>query len=276
MKKETLANSIKNAGMIFALVDNIKNAKTAMDEAAVAYAPVHTEVREIERFIARNEKEIKQLQRDLRNETSVSKRNRIQSRIAESQDEIASSREAIPVDWQNINREFKKLTAELNSSRAKFRRQSDQSYSDIRLLVNSIDAEPELVAIADILRQVRASSATSPKDVLIDLKAAYEELNKIPGSEAAVKPLSDARRALDGTSPDLTRAFAQIEISLVEINAEIVWRRAAKTELYDELADFETYARSNLGLREQNRLTPEQVDFVTPCLARHRNLTLQF
>ena len=275
-EQETLANSIENADMIFALVDNIKNAKTAMDEAAVAYAPIHTEVRQIERVIARAEKEMKQLQRDLRNETSVSKRNRMQSQIAELQDEIAVSRKAIPADWQSINREFKKLTANLNSSRTKFRRQSDQAYSDIRLLVNFIDAEPKLVAIADSLRQIRASSAKSPKDVLIDVKAAYEGLSKISGSEAAVKPLSDARRALDGKSPELTKAIAQIEISLVKIDAEIVWRRAAKAELYDELAEFETYARSNLGLREQSRLTPEQVDFVTPCLAQHRNLTLQF
>ncbi|MEC8109430.1 MAG: TRAP transporter large permease subunit [Pseudomonadota bacterium] len=275
-KQETLADSIQNADMIFALVDNIKNAKTAMNEAAVAYAPTHTEVRQIERVIARAEKEMKQLQRDLRNETSVNKRNRMQSRIAELQDEMEVSRQAIPAGWQNTNKEFKKLTANLNSSRTKFRRQSDQAYSDIRLLVNSINAEPKLLAIADSLRQIRASSATSTKDVLMDVKAVFEDLKKIPGSEAAVKPLSDARRALDGTSPDLTKAIAQIELSLTKIDAEIVWRRAAKIELYDELAEFETYARSNLGLREQSRLTPEQVDFVTPCLAQHRNLTLQF
>ena len=82
-KQETLANSIKDAGMIFALVDNIKNTKTAMDKAAVTYAPIHKEVRAIERVIARNEKEIKRLKRDFRNETSVSKRNRIQSQVAQ-------------------------------------------------------------------------------------------------------------------------------------------------------------------------------------------------
>ena len=106
---------------------------------------IHTEVRAIERVIAKGEKEIKELQRDLRNETGVSKRNRIQSRITELQDEIVVNREAIPAGWQNTNREFKKLTANLNSSRTKLRRQSDQAYSDIRLFVNSIDAEPKLV-----------------------------------------------------------------------------------------------------------------------------------
>ena len=275
-KQEILSNSIKNADMIFALVDNIKNAKAAMSEAAVAYAPVHTKVRAIERVIARDENKIKQLQRDFRNETSVSKRNRIESQIAVLQDEIAASRESIPADWQNINRDFKKLTANLNSSRTKFRRQSDQAYSDIRLIVNSIDAEPKLVAIADRLRQIRVSLATSPKNVLADVKAVYEELTEIPGSDESAKSLSVARRALDDASPDLAKAIAQIDVSLVNIDAEIVWRSAAKSDLYAELLEFETYARSNLGLREQGRLTPEQVDFVTPCLAQHRDLTLQF
>ena len=132
-KQEVLSNSISNAGTIFDLVNDIKNAKNAMDEAAVAYAPVHAEVRSIERSIARDEKEIKQLQRDLRNETSVSKRNKYQSKIAELQADIENSRDKIPADWQKINKNFKKLTAELNSSRTKLRRQSDQTYVDIRL-----------------------------------------------------------------------------------------------------------------------------------------------
>ncbi|MEL0142447.1 MAG: TRAP transporter large permease subunit, partial [Alphaproteobacteria bacterium] len=147
-KQEVLSNSISNAGAIFDLVNDIKNAKNAMDDAAVAYAPVHAEVRSIERSIARDEKEIKQLQRDLRNETSVSKRNKYQSKIVELQADIENSRDKIPADWQKINKEFKKLTAELNSSRTKLRRQSDQTYVDIRLLAASIDAEGELATLA--------------------------------------------------------------------------------------------------------------------------------
>ena len=42
------------------------------------------------------------------------------------------------------------------------------------------------------------------------------------------------------------------------------------------LVNFETYTRYNLGLREQKRLADEQVDAITPCLAKHRNLSLQF
>ena len=274
--QEILSKSISNAGMIFDLVGNIKRAKNVMNEAAVAYAPLHEEVRSIERSIARYEKEIKELRRDLRNETSVSKRNKYQSQIAELQADIAISREEIPSDWQKINKDFKKLTAELNSARAKFRRQSDEAYSEIRTLVDLIDSEPKLVTLAGKLRDIKALVAKSPTALKDNLKSVYDELNKIPGSDEAAKPLSDARRLLNGASTDPDKAMEQIDVSLANIEAEIVWRSAAKTGFYDELAEFEKFARSNLGLREQGRLTPEQVDFVTPCLAQHRNLTLQF
>lgn len=139
-----------------------------------------------------------------------------------------------------------------------------------------IDSELKLVTIAGKFKDIKASAAKSPTALLDNVKAVYDELNKIPGSDEAAKLLSNARRLLDVETPDPAKAMEQIDVSLASIEAEIVWRGAAKTGFYDELSEFETFARSNLGLREQGRLTPEQVDFVTPCLARHRNLALQF
>ena len=133
-KQQALALNIQTAGMVFDLVADIKNAKSAMADAAISYAPVHTEVRAIERGIRQGEAEIKQLQRELRATDRVSKRNKIQRRIAALKGDIASQRKLIPSSWQNTNRDFKKLTAQLNASRVKLRRQSDQAYADIRLL----------------------------------------------------------------------------------------------------------------------------------------------
>ena len=70
-KQESLASSVKNAEMVFDLVANIKNAKSAVADAAIAYAPVQTKVRAIERFIRQSEAEIKKLRRDLRSTTQV-------------------------------------------------------------------------------------------------------------------------------------------------------------------------------------------------------------
>ena len=67
-----------------------------------------------------------------------------------------------------------------------------------------------------------------------------------------------------------------IQQALIAIDSEIAWRVAADGALFDQINNFESFARTNLGLREQDRLNPEQVDYVTPCLAKHRDLSLQF
>ena len=255
----------------------LKNAKSAVADAAIAYAPVQTKVRAIEQFIRQSEAEIKKLRRDLRSTTRVSKRNTIQGKIAVLQNEIAGQRKQIPPGWQDTNREFKKLTAQLNASRTKWRRQSDGTYSEIRMMVASIESEAELSTFAESLRQIRLSAtAVSAADLLSKVKISYKNLSSIYDVEEALKALSVARRALDDESPDLQKAMGMIDVTLASIDQELIWRTAAKTGFYAELAEFEIFARSNLGLREQDRLTPEQVDIITPCLAQHRNLSLQF
>ncbi|MDC0476347.1 TRAP transporter large permease subunit [Alphaproteobacteria bacterium] len=276
-KQQALASNIQTAGMVFDLVADIKNAKLAMADAAVSYAPVHTEVRAIERGIRQGEAEIKQLQRELRATNRVSKRNKIQNRIVALKNDIASQRKLIPSSWQNTNKDFKKLTAQLNASRVKLRRQSDQAYADIRMLVTSLESQAELKAIDETVRQIRVDMAAAPPaDLLRRVKASYNELSRMPDVDDAVKALSNARSMFNDPSPDRQKATTMLDATLAIIDRELAWRSAAKTTLYIELLAFESFARFNLGLREQDRLTQEQVDIITPCLARHRNLALQF
>jgi ABC-type sulfate transport system substrate-binding protein len=101
-------------------------------------------------------------------------------------------------------------------------------------------------------------------------------LNKIPGANKAAKSLSKARRAIDGKKRDLDKTLKYIDSTLATIEAEAEWRNKIKSGPYNDLVSFEKYTQNNLGLREQERLTPEQVDIITPCLAKHRNIALQF
>ncbi|MEK9745007.1 MAG: C4-dicarboxylate ABC transporter permease, partial [Candidatus Puniceispirillum sp.] len=175
------------------------------------------------------------------------------------------------------NKDFKKLTAQLNRARMQFRRQSDQAYADIRMLVHAIGAESELAVIGDELRQIRSTINNAPvADSLAKIKTNYSALNKIPDAQDAAKALSNARRALDSKTPDQAKALTMIDETLAVINTELAWRAAAKAGPRAKLAAFETFTRSNLGLREQDRLTAEQVDIITPCLAQHQDISLQF
>ena len=80
-----------------------------------------------------------------------------------------------------------------------FRRQSDQAYADIRMLVQAIDAKSELAVIRDELRQIRGKINTAPTaDSLAKIKKSYSALNNIPDATDAAKTLSNAERALGG------------------------------------------------------------------------------
>ncbi len=276
-KQKAMARNINNAGQIFDRVAEIKSAKLAIADAAGAYAPIHSEVRAIERIIRQDEAELKALGRAIRGTDNERKKTDMKARMAALEAEIAEKRGQIPADWNNINKDFKKLTAQLNRARMQFRRQSDQAYADIRMLVHAIDAESELAVIGDELRQIRSTINNAPvADSLAKIKTNYSALNKIPDAQDAAKALSNARRALDSKTPDQAKALTMIDETLAVINTELAWRAAAKAGPRAKLAAFETFTRSNLGLREQDRLTAEQVDIITPCLAQHQDISLQF
>ena len=272
-----LQRSLKSAGDIFVLIDEIKEAQAEMARASVAYAPIHTEVRSLERTIKQNQEEIKTLKNELRGTDDVSKKTDIKQSISTLETNITEKLALIPNSWQKTNKDFKLITTKLNRARMQFRRQSDQAYSEIRGIVNSINS----VSILDEVRQdivnVKARiGQQSVDEALSEIKAAYSVLTRIPGANNAAKSFSNARRLIDRKDPNLPKAVAFVDETLASINAELTWRGKAKQGPYEKLAAFEAYARSNLGLREQDRLNPEQVDSITSCLAKHRSLALQF
>jgi len=272
-----LQRSLKSAGDIFILMDEIKEAQAEMARASVAYAPIHTEVRSLERTIKQNQEEIKTLKNQLRGTDDISKKTHIEQSISTLEANIKEKLALIPSSWQKTNKDFKLITTKLNRARMQFRRQSDQAYSEIRGIVNSINSVSILdEARQDIINVKARIGQQSVDEALSEIKTAYSALTKIPGANNAAKSLSDARRLIDRKDPNLPKAGAFVDETLASINAELTWRGEAKQGPYEKLAAFEAYARSNLGLREQDRLNPEQVDSITSCLAKHRSLALQF
>ena len=87
---------------------------------------------------------------------------------------------------------------------------------------------------------------------------------------------SQTQNELPNKEQKIDRIQKAISEATAAIIKEIDWRKKSKTTVYKALVNFETFTKNNLGLREQKRLADEQVDAITPCLAKHRNLSLQF
>ena len=275
--QKSLEKNLKNAGGIFEIKNEIQSAKEEMVAASSAYKPIHTEVRTIERMVRQKKKQIKALKLELRAIDDPNKKAAIKEDIVAFEKEIAEQQSLIPETWKQTNKEFKSITTRLNRARVQFRRTSDQTYSEVKMVIQSVDAEPALSQLGKEILLIRSEIRNDSQEKTVnEIKDAYSQLNKIPGANKAAKSLSKARRAIDGKKRDLDKTLKYIDSTLATIEAEAEWRNKIKSGPYNDLVSFEKYTQNNLGLREQERLTPEQVDIITPCLAKHRNIALQF
>ena len=275
--QKSLEKNLRTADSIYEFKDEIKSAKAQMAAASVAYKPIHTEVRSIERMIRQNEKQIKSLKLEMRAIDDPSKKAAIKEEIVEFQKKIAEHKSLIPTTWKQTNKDFKSITTKLNKARMQFRRKSDQAYSEVRMVIKAVDAAPRLTQINDQLRTVKSQIQNNSLDTaLSDVKTVYSELSKVPGANKAAKLLSKARRSLDDKKLNPKKALSFIDDALLIIKSEIKWRKSMLNGPYDKLVAFEGYTKNNLGLREQDRLTEDQVDMIVPCLAKHRNIALHF
>ena len=276
-KQQQLRKNMQNAADVFERVDEIKKAKAAISDASLAYAPVHGEVRMIERHVRQLEIEKVKLEKSIRSVNDPERKTDIEEAIGQLKSQIEQKLGLIPADWKQTNSEFKKLTAQLNRARMQFRRGSDQTYTDIKKLASTIESHEELTLVGAELSQIQASMSGAPVDQTLDsLKSIYSKLTKISDTEEINKTLSMSRKIIEKAKSYDPKAGELIQQALIAIDSEIAWRVAADGALLDQINSFELFARTNLGLREQDRLNPAQVDYVTPCLAKHRDLSLQF
>jgi ABC-type molybdate transport system ATPase subunit len=84
------------------------------------------------------------LKLELRAIEDPSKKAAIQEDIFAFEKEIAEQESLIPETWEQTNKEFKLITTRLNRARVQFRRTSDQAYSEVKMVIQSVDAEPAL------------------------------------------------------------------------------------------------------------------------------------
>ena len=276
-KQQQLRKNMQNAADVFERVDEIKKAKAAISDASLTYARVHGEVRMIERHVRQLEIEKVKLEKSIRSVNDPERKTDIEEDIGQLKSQIEQKLGLIPADWKQTNSEFKKLTAQLNRARMQFRRGSDQTYTDIKKLASTIESHEELTLVGAELSQIQASMSGAPVDQTLDsLKSIYSKLTKISDTEEINKTLSKSRKIIEKAKSYDPKAGELIQQALIAIDSEIAWRVAADGALLDQINSFELFARTNLGLREQDRLNPAQVDYVTPCLAKHRDLSLQF
>ena len=88
--------------------------------------------------------------------------------------------------------------------------------------------------------------------------------------------LGKARRELRRKTVNAEKTRAAYDDAVKRYDAQLVWRKRAKTELLPGLTKYDAAIRDTIGLRQQPRLPREQALYVAACNSGHRDIALSF
>jgi TRAP-type mannitol/chloroaromatic compound transport system permease large subunit len=280
-RQRDLARALDAYDEAFGRWQAFEAARRAIAEATPAYRPLHRQVSEIRREVARLQRQAAAAEASLRNyrgddPEDVAARERIASRVAELRARAAALEATIPERWEPEHRAFLALNqAELDARRA-FRQPTEQAYLTIREIVAELGAaeayEGLLPLVADLASRV---GQDDPEALAREVRGLENRLGAIPGSGAVREALTDLRNALSGRRANAERAREAAPAAVAAVEAEIAWRTAAEG-LEAVLAPLEAQTRTTLGLREQPRLERSTALEVARCLSHHRDISLNF
>ncbi len=81
---------------------------------------------------------------------------------------------------------------------------------------------------------------------------------------------------MGGSTPDKVHAIEQINLADEIMQADIVWHQRATDVLATDLEQYDNAIVGTIGMRMQERLSPEQAESIASCLAVHKDLSLHF
>ncbi|MEO0619010.1 MAG: TRAP transporter large permease subunit [Pseudomonadota bacterium] len=267
--RKPVESSFDKALASFDNIASIKSAEMAVTDASPAYAPLHQQVRSIQRRVRQMDREIATLRREGTDDA--------REHIAELQAEQKALTAQIPQDWTPRNTAFAKLTqAELKARRA-YRSGVDQAYEPIREAINVLSASDELAALEPEVAAIAASAATADKETSEDaIKAVSRKIRAAQGASKITSRLSRARRLIKKGRLDDPKLAKHFEDALSELKADVAARRKAATTVLPGLKTYEASIRETIGLRLQPRLPRAQALEIASCNSVHRDISLGF
>jgi len=266
------------AGEVFDNVDAVNKAAADVKAATPRYAPLHAEVRALQRDIRRYEDEIKHLTQTLQRNSLLTdeQRAQIEARIEDEKVEVERLSALIPDNWDAERARFVEVQKAETNARRQYRRSVDDAYEPVMELRQVIRDTDKLEAlrpeIEGLIAVIESTSGEERVDKIADVRSAVGD---VEGARDIRSLLSKARREVR-RNPEPEKAKALVREALEEHAKQMVWRRRAETELLPGLNTYDAAIRDTIGLRQLDRLPREQALYVAACTSVHRDLSLSF
>lgn len=281
-RQQALNKSLDQTLQTFDLVAQVRQAETDRIDYEPEYRPLHHQVRGLQSQQRRIESNIEEMEQDLmrisQNESPDKKTlNKIEAEIEKAKTAISELQIQIPESWAEANKSYIELDKAEKKARRSYRSSVDQAYETIAELRGVLDGAEDLANLEQQLAALDGAIMNNPaEEAMALIKESERALTTIGGTSAIKSKLSKARRALKGKKADPEKAVQELREGLEIYAAEVDWRARAAAELAPDLASYDNAIKESIGLRQQQRLFPDQIKAVAACLSVHRDRSLQF
>ncbi|MEM1344875.1 MAG: TRAP transporter large permease subunit, partial [Pseudomonadota bacterium] len=281
-----LSGAFEEALAVFEHVDEIAAARIEIDAATPAYAPIHTEVRRLERDIRKDEERIEELEDrvdDLRfiENPAPGTREALEAEIARLEAEMETLAAEIPADWDDTYAAFATLLrAEQNAGRA-YRRSSDEAVEPVLEFIAVLEFNDAFVALEGDLRALTAAvdgvvdeaTGDALSDRIRDVRSAFSDTE---AGRDLTGALRDATRPFRDDTPDLAAVRASLAEAEAAFEEERAWREAGAAEIVPGLRTYLAALDRTIGLRQKPQMPRDVALDVAACQANHRDISLYF
>jgi tripartite ATP-independent transporter DctM subunit len=274
--RAALEESFASAEKTFLLVARVREADTALASYIPDYKPQHREIRAIEAKIRRINGDIIEL-KEIRRRQEGGDTKPLDREILALQGKSESLAKTIPDSWKAARNGYLKVARADTNARKKYRRNVDDAYDPVAEVLTVIADTEAFVALEDQIKSLESViTDQSPKEAMQSIKVVEAAIGAVKGASPVKSRVSRVRRALKGKKPNPQKAAKELTKALAIFKTEVQWRQRAFRELTKDLATYDMAIRDTIGLRQQERLNPDQASIVASCKAVHRDISLDF
>ena len=271
--------SFDNVDKARQFMTDAKAAEGKVAEAAVDYRPVHSTVRALQRDARKFDARLKQWKTDLsrlRGDENAGARKLLEEQMAKATTDRDALLAQIPAEWDDVQKNFAKLTKGESKLRAQFRRTADGIYNDVTVLADTLSGTEAYEALESELRGLRQQIETNPPAEMHEVVNAFSRKLNMEGASKVKSGMSKVRRALKKKKPDLEKALKEFDKAEKLYTEQLQWRGQAKGTFTEGVLAYQDALRETIGMRQQPRMTRDQGLSIASCQSGHRDISLNF